>query len=54
MESAESRYLLGDQSLQRRDSGKGEPACSGLDGLRSLAMILAAEAPQLPPGRPSG
>jgi 1,5-anhydro-D-fructose reductase (1,5-anhydro-D-mannitol-forming) len=43
IESQESRYLLGINRFNAAILGHGAPACSGLDGLRSLAMILAAE-----------
>jgi 1,5-anhydro-D-fructose reductase (1,5-anhydro-D-mannitol-forming) len=44
VESRESRYLLGINRFNDAVLGQGAPACSGRDGLRSLAMILAAEA----------
>jgi 1,5-anhydro-D-fructose reductase (1,5-anhydro-D-mannitol-forming) len=44
VESEESRYLLGINRFNAAILKIGEPACSGADGLRSLAMILAAEA----------
>jgi 1,5-anhydro-D-fructose reductase (1,5-anhydro-D-mannitol-forming) len=44
VESLDSRYLLGINRLHGAILGEGPPACTGLDGLRSLAMILAAEA----------
>jgi len=44
VESDESRYLLGINRFNAAILGTGQPACSGVDGLRSLAMILAAEA----------
>jgi 1,5-anhydro-D-fructose reductase (1,5-anhydro-D-mannitol-forming) len=44
VESPDSRYLLGINRFHDAMLGNGQPACSGLDGLRSLAMILAAEA----------
>jgi 1,5-anhydro-D-fructose reductase (1,5-anhydro-D-mannitol-forming) len=44
VESQRSRYLLGINRFNAAILGHGAPACSGLDGLRSLAMILAAEA----------
>jgi 1,5-anhydro-D-fructose reductase (1,5-anhydro-D-mannitol-forming) len=43
VESQESRYLLGINRFNSAILGHGVPACTGLDGLRSLAMILAAE-----------
>jgi 1,5-anhydro-D-fructose reductase (1,5-anhydro-D-mannitol-forming) len=43
VESQESRYLLGINRFNNAILGHGAPACTGLDGLRSLAMILAAE-----------
>jgi 1,5-anhydro-D-fructose reductase (1,5-anhydro-D-mannitol-forming) len=43
VESQESRYLLGINRFNGAILGHGPPACSGVDGLRSLAMILAAE-----------
>jgi 1,5-anhydro-D-fructose reductase (1,5-anhydro-D-mannitol-forming) len=44
VESQESRYRLGINRFNAAILGQGAPACSGIDGLRSLAMILAAEA----------
>jgi 1,5-anhydro-D-fructose reductase (1,5-anhydro-D-mannitol-forming) len=44
VESLASRYLLGINRFNAAILGEGAPPCSGLDGLRSLAMILAAEA----------
>ena len=44
VESQDSRYLLGINRFHGAILGNGPPACTGLDGLRSLAMILAAEA----------
>lgn len=43
VESDESRYLLCIKRFNAAILGNGEPACSGVDGVRSLAMILAAE-----------
>ncbi|MGH8137656.1 MAG: Gfo/Idh/MocA family protein [Steroidobacteraceae bacterium] len=43
VESADSRYLLGINRFNAAIHGKDQPACSGVDGIRSLAMILAAE-----------
>jgi len=43
VESETSRYLLGINRFNTAVLGRGEPACSGIDGVRSLAMILAAE-----------
>ncbi len=43
-ESDDSRYLLGINRFNAAVLKVGEPACSGVDGIRSLAMILAAEA----------
>lgn len=44
LESEESRYLAGINRFNAAVRGDGQPACSGADGLRSLAMILGAEA----------
>jgi len=43
LESDESRYLRGIELFHAAVRGEGRPACSGADGIRSLAMILAAE-----------
>jgi len=43
VESEDSRYLLGINRFNAAIRKTGEPACSGVDGIRSLAMILAAE-----------
>jgi 1,5-anhydro-D-fructose reductase (1,5-anhydro-D-mannitol-forming) len=43
VESQESRYLMGINRFNDAILGEGPPASTGLDGLRSLAMILAAE-----------
>ena len=44
VESDESRYLRGINQFNAAILGTGEPSCTGVDGIRSLAMILAAEA----------
>jgi 1,5-anhydro-D-fructose reductase (1,5-anhydro-D-mannitol-forming) len=44
VESHQSRYLKGINRFNDAILGNGAPACSGVDGVRSLAMILAAEA----------
>jgi len=44
VESEHSRYLIGINRFNAAVLGRGQPACTGVDGLRSLAMILAAEA----------
>jgi 1,5-anhydro-D-fructose reductase (1,5-anhydro-D-mannitol-forming) len=44
VESDESRYLRGINRFNAAILGTGEPSCTGIDGIRSLAMILAAEA----------
>lgn len=44
VESPESRFLVGIDRFNDAILGIGQPACTGIDGLRSLAMILAAEA----------
>jgi 1,5-anhydro-D-fructose reductase (1,5-anhydro-D-mannitol-forming) len=44
VESDESRYLLGINRFNAAVLRVGQPACSGIDGIRSLAMVLAAEA----------
>ena len=43
VESDESRYQRGIDRFHAAVRGQGEPAASGVDGIRSLAMILAAE-----------
>lgn len=43
VESDTSRYLVGINLFNAAIRGEGQPACSGGDGIRSLAMILAAE-----------
>jgi 1,5-anhydro-D-fructose reductase (1,5-anhydro-D-mannitol-forming) len=43
VESDESRYLACINRFNSAILGKGQPACSGIDGIRALAMILAAE-----------
>lgn len=43
LESDESRYLRGINRFNAAILENGRPACSGADGVRSLAMILAAE-----------
>jgi 1,5-anhydro-D-fructose reductase (1,5-anhydro-D-mannitol-forming) len=42
-ESDESRYRRGIDLFNAAVRGHGRPACTGADGIRSLAMILAAE-----------
>jgi len=44
VESEESRYLAGVNRFNASILGDGQPSCSGADGVRSLAMILGAEA----------
>jgi 1,5-anhydro-D-fructose reductase (1,5-anhydro-D-mannitol-forming) len=44
LESEDSRYLACINRFNSAILGQGQPACSGIDGIRSLAMILAAEA----------
>lgn len=43
VESDDSRYLLGINRFNAAIRGEGQPACSGVDGIRALAMTLAAE-----------
>jgi 1,5-anhydro-D-fructose reductase (1,5-anhydro-D-mannitol-forming) len=43
LESEDSRYLAGINRFNSAILDKGQPVCSGIDGIRSLAMILAAE-----------
>ena len=43
-ESDESRYLCGINRFNAAIRNTGQPACTGAEGIRSLAMILAAEA----------
>jgi len=47
VESQDSRYLGGINRFNEAILGRGAPACTGLDGVRSLAMILAAESAAL-------
>ena len=47
VESQDSRYLAGINRFNEAILGRGAPACTGLDGVRSLAMILAAESAAL-------
>jgi 1,5-anhydro-D-fructose reductase (1,5-anhydro-D-mannitol-forming) len=44
LESDESRYLRGINRFNTAIHNNGQPACTGADGIRSLAMVLAAEA----------
>jgi 1,5-anhydro-D-fructose reductase (1,5-anhydro-D-mannitol-forming) len=43
LESDASRYLRAIDCFNAAVHGQGEPACTGIDGVRSLAMVLAAE-----------
>ena len=43
LESDESRYRIGVDCFNASIRGSGAAFCSGLDGVRSLAMVLAAE-----------
>jgi 1,5-anhydro-D-fructose reductase (1,5-anhydro-D-mannitol-forming) len=43
LESDDSRYLAGIERFQAALRGTGTPAATGVDGIRSLAMVLAAE-----------
>jgi 1,5-anhydro-D-fructose reductase (1,5-anhydro-D-mannitol-forming) len=43
VESEDSRYQRGIEQFHAAIRGSGAPAATGVDGIRSLAMILAAE-----------
>jgi 1,5-anhydro-D-fructose reductase (1,5-anhydro-D-mannitol-forming) len=43
MESDDSRYQRGIELFLAAVGGHGRPVCSGADGIRALAMVLAAE-----------
>jgi predicted dehydrogenase len=47
LESEESRYLRGINRFNAAIHNNGQAACTGAEGIRSLAMVLAAEAAAL-------